>query len=225
MKSRTRWISIATALPALIVVGTVMQAPPAHAGFGSKLKKKLDKVTGKSDEASRKVDEATDKATAPARAAQDKANAAANKATAPAREAQGKANAASEKATRPVREVQNKARQVQQTPAQMKAQAMARANAMKAQLNSAARLTDKSFAQDAALKKLKIDALPSPDGKTLRLIGTVSTAQQKMRAGQLALRNYQNVANDIKIAPKAAPAAAKAAAKAKANQAVKKATR
>ena len=203
MKSRTRWISIGTALPTLIVAG-MLQAPPAHAGFGSKLKKKIDKVT-------KKVDDTTDKATAPAREAQQKVDEATNKATAPVREVQ-QADA----------QMQQKAQQVTQTPAQIKAQAMARANTMKAQVTNAARLTDRSFAQDAVLKRLKIDALPSPDGQTLRLIGTVSTTQEKMRAQQLALRNTKNVVNEIKVVPKTAPVAAKAAAKAKANKTIKK---
>lgn len=100
-----------------------------------------------------------------------------------------------------VARMQSKAAQLKNTPANLKSGALSRANAMRSQLSSATRLTDAAFARDAVLRKMKVDALPAANGKSLRLVGTVSSAQEKMRAQRIAARNFKSVVNDIKVVP------------------------
>lgn len=61
-----------------------------------------------------------------------------------------------------------------------------------------------TYGRDAILSRFKLDALAAGDGKTLRLTGTVATAAQKLRAQQLAQRNFKTVINEIRVAPAAA---------------------
>lgn len=116
-------------------------------------------------------------------------------------------------------QMQNTAAQVKNAPQTAKAMANAKVNQVKAtpaalknQLLSATRLTDTAFAKDAVLKRMGVDAIAAPDGKTLRLVGTVATNADKYRAQQLALKNFKNVKNEIVISAAKAKAAPKAAA-------------
>lgn len=202
-----------------------------------KVDKATEKVTRPVDEANAQVDQAVSQATRPVDEAQRQMEDAKNQAMRPVTEAQRKMDEAKARAMAPVNQVQNGVAQIRQTPDALMATARANAQAaksqamrpvtmtqqrmaltqnqiamMRAQLTSAARLTDGSFGRDAALSRFKLDALAGRDGKTLRLTGTVATAAQKLRAHQLAQRNFKTVVNEIRVAPAAAKRSVKTSA-------------
>lgn len=200
---------------------------PSHAGPFSKLKKKLDKAT-------QKVTEKTDKILAPVAEANQKAIDAQNQAMAPVVQGQQKLNEMQQAAMAPVVQGQqaiNGAKQQAMAPVvrgqQMANGAMAPVTnakgqmammkngmspaALKQQLLGAANVTDRMFTQDAALRRFKLDSVASPDFKTLRLMGTVSTPAERARAQALAAKQFPGaIVNQIRVAPAAAKANVKA---------------
>ena len=217
------------ALSAFVTASLLCAAPSAHAGFLGKMKKKAEKISGKADEANAKIDEkaaeatrpideaqqaaadAQNKAMAPVVQAQQAAADAQNKAMAPVHNARNAASNARNKALSPVRNVQGKVAGARNTAMQPIHSAQHRVAHLKGQITGAANLTDGAFSRDAALRGLGLDALPSPDGRALRLTGKVRNAMERTHAQQLAARHFPGtIQNQIRIAPEMAKANAKA---------------
>lgn len=209
-------------LPALAVAGIcVLTAPQAHAGFLDKIKKKVDKVTEKVsnpvNEANAKVNQSVGEAMRPMTDAQRKLNETTNRVTAPVTQmkngvgqiqqapnaleaaAQAQLQTAKSQAMSPVTAIRPLTKAPQNIVAGVNPMA-----ALRSKLMGAARLTDTTYGRDAILSRFKLDALAAGDGKSLRLTGTVATAAQKLRAQQLAQRNFKTVINEIRVAPAAA---------------------
>lgn len=170
-------------VPALLLAGTIASRP-AHAGFLDKLQDKMDKVTRPVDDAQRKVDEGVQRATAPVQQARDKTQQGLDRATAPVRRVQGKV-----------------------------ANAQMQMMAMKQKMFNARSLAQGALKGDPALRQYALRTIVSPDNKVLRLVGTVSTVQEKARALQLAARYAPgHVVNQIKLIPATIVANTKATA-------------
>lgn len=203
---------------ALLSAGILVLGAPSHAGFLDKVKKKMDKVTSKVDGAANKVtapvDEATSKVTAPVIQGQQALSEAQQKAMAPVVQGKQTMNEMQQKAMAPVVGAQ-------QTMNSMKNQAMQpvvgakqnlsavkapiRALSVKQQLSGAQGLTNNLFSTDTMLRRFNLGSVASPDKKTLRLTGTVNSATARLRAQQLAARQFPGtIVNQIRVVPVAA---------------------
>lgn len=203
---------------ALLSAGLLVLGAPSHAGFLDKVKKKMDKVTSKVDETTNKVtapiDEATGKVMAPVVQGQQAMTDAQNKAMAPVVQGQQKMNEMQQAAMAPVVGAKQSVNAMQQKAMSPVVNAKANLSAVKApirslsvkqQLSGAQGLTNRLFSTDTALRRFKINSVASPDMKSLRLVGQVSSSAERLRAQQLAARQFPGtIVNNIRVVPIAA---------------------
>ena len=215
----------------LLVLGTPSHAGFLDK-IKKKVDKVSSKVDETANKVTAPVDEATGKVMAPVVQGQQAVTNAQNKAMAPVVQGQQSLNEMQQKAMAPVvnakqavDSAQNKAMapvvNARQTVNGMQQQVMQpvvsakqnlsavkapiRSLSVKQQLSGAQGLTNRLFSTDAALRRFNLNSMASPDMKTLRLTGQVSSSAERLRAQQLAARQFPGtIVNQIRVVPVAA---------------------